>query len=171
MKENFNRAINKAMLAGAITLGISGQGDDHKPSKDAEAVSKEAQIGESQPAQEAEKARRDYKAGKWVDAKVLQSGTLDEDKEAEYINQKYFLQVTKNQFLLGRGILVTSDSTDGFITLDKNSGKTVYLDMREVGHPQKPTNNPAFQALVTEVLQKEGLPTSVLELFRALQSK
>lgn len=169
MKENFKKMINKAVLAGAVTLGISGQTEAREPARNTTALAGEAQAGQSQPTQDAfEKSRVDYLAGKWVDASVISSTPLEEDVETEYISQKYLLRVMKPQFRLGKGVLVAADSTDGFVTVDKNSGKVVYLNMLEVGNPEKPTNDPAFQALVAEILNKEGLPASVVELFRGL---
>ncbi len=169
MKENLKRIIKKGVVAGAMTLGLSGQAEARETAKDTISFAGEARAGQSQSSQEAfEKARADYLSGKWVDASVVLSEPLEENEEAQYINQKYFLKIMKPEFHLGKGVVVSADSTQGFITVNKTSGKLVYLDMLEAGNPAKSTNGAAFQALVKDVLEKEGLPASVSELFRGL---
>ncbi len=171
MKENLKRIVSNAVVAGAMTLGLSGQAEA-RTLRNNVSLAGEAQAGQSQASKEAsEKARADYLAGKWVDASVISPQPLEENEEAQYISQKYFLRVMKPEFSLGRGVIVSADSTEGpqgFVTRDKTSGKVVYRDMLKAGNPEKPTDDPAFQALVKDVLEKEGLPTSVLELFRGL---
>jgi hypothetical protein len=171
MKENLRRMVNKAVVAGAMTLGLSGQADA-RTLRNIVSFEGEAQAGKSPVSREAfKKAREDYLAGKWVDASVISPQPLEEHEEAEYINKKYFLTIMKPSFFLGKGIVVESDSTQGFVTIDKTSKKVVYRDMLEVGNPEKPINDPKFQALVKNVLEQKGLPDSVLELFRGLLIK